>query len=387
MASPLFEFAAAGRLLFGPGTIKQLPDMLRSFGRRPFIVTGRSPVRLASVLDELQSAGLEHCVFQVNAEPSIQLIEQGLAELRDHGSDVVAGIGGGSAIDAAKAISALATNAGPITGYLEVIGKAQPLSRVPIPYVAVPTTCGTGSEVTRNAVLSSPEHGVKVSLRSLSMLPRVALVDPDLAATLPPAVIASTGMDALTQLIEPFVSIRANPLTDALCREQIPRVWQALPAFHDDPHDGEARADMALGAMCSGLALANAGLGAVHGLAAAIGGQFPIPHGVICAALLPAVTRQNVSALHERHPDSTALSRYGEVAQMLSGDHSAPPELVADLTTSLAQNVGIPRLGAYGVRSSDVPELVRRTAKASSTKANPIVLTEDELATAIESVL
>lgn len=387
MPSSQFEFATAARVVFGPGTVKQLPDLLRGLGRRPFIVTGGSPGRLSSVIEEVKSAGLECCLFQVDAEPTIEVVQRTLAELREHRSDVVAGIGGGSAIDAGKAISALATNAGPVMDYVEVIGKAQPLSEAPLPFVAVPTTCGTGSEMTRNAVLSAPQQGVKVSLRSVSMLPRVALIDPDLAATLPPAVIGSTGMDALTQLIEPYVSSRANPLTDALCRQQIPRAWQALPAFHADPQNADARADMALAAMCSGMALANAGLGAVHGFAAAIGGQFAIPHGVICAALLPAVSRQNVSALRERHPESAALVRYTEIARMLSGDPTAPAEFVADLTAKMVIQVSIPGLGAYGIGSDDVLALARRAARASSTKANPVVLSEKELITALESVL
>jgi alcohol dehydrogenase class IV len=235
----------------------------------------------------------------------------------------VIGLGGGSVLDAAKAIAALMTNGGHPLDYLEVVGRGQALRVPAAAMIAIPTTAGTGTEVTRNAVLGSPEHHVKVSLRSPLMLPRLALVDPELTYDLPPALTASTGLDALTQLLEPFVSHQGNPMTDALCREGLRRAAQALPRVFANGQDRAAREDMALASLFGGLALANAKLGAVHGLAAPIGGMFPAPHGAVCAALLPHVMAINVRALRDRQPDAEALRRYDQAAQLLTGNAAA----------------------------------------------------------------
>ena len=227
---------------------------------------------------------------RVDGEPTIEDARRAAAHAD---VEIVVAIGGGSALDLGKAAAALIANGGDPLRYLEVIGEGRPLERPSLPCVAIPTTAGTGSEVTRNAVLGSPTHGVKASLRSPHMLPAVALVDPELTYDLPPALTASTGLDALTQLIEPFVSARANAFVDAICRDAIPRVIAALPkAFAGDR---AARADMAYASLCGGLALANAGLGAVHGFAGPIGGRFPAPHGAICAVLLPHVVAINAA--------------------------------------------------------------------------------------------
>src|SRR5208282_5705063 len=227
--------------------------------------------------------------------------------------------GGGSAIDAAKAIAAMLTNKGELLDYVEIIGRGKPLTQPSAPFIAVPTTAGTGSEVTRNAVLASPEHRVKVSLRSPLMLPRVAVVDPELTYALPPAITASTGLDALTQLIEPFVCARANPMVDALCIEGIRRAARSLrEVVHQNPGKS-AREDMALASLFGGIALANAGLGAVHGFAGPMGGMFAAPHGALCAALLPGVMAANVAALRRRQPGGEGLRRYDEIARLLTG--------------------------------------------------------------------
>ena len=239
---------------------------------------------------------------------------------RSAGCELLIAIGGGSAIDAGKAIAAMAANPGDVLDYLEVIGKGQPLTNAPFPMIAVPTTAGTGSEVTRNAVLGSPEHGVKASLRSPMMLPRVAIVDPQLTLGLPRAMTASTGLDALTQLIEAYVCLRANPMTDTLCLDGLRAVKSSLVRACEDGNDAAARAGMSYASLLGGLALANAGLGVVHGFAAPIGGMFDAPHGAVCAAILPYGMEANIRALRERSPEGGALARYREIARSAHGE-------------------------------------------------------------------
>jgi len=301
--------------------------------------------------------------------------------------DMVISFGGGSVIDAGKAIAAMTTNDGDVLDYLEVIGGGKPLVRPPSPFIAIPTTAGTGSEVTRNAVLASPEHRVKASLRSPLMLADVALVDPELSYGLPPAITASTGLDALTQLIEPFVCARANPMVDALCVEGIPRAARSLRAALKDGRDAAARHDMALASLFSGMALANAGLGAVHGLAAVIGGSFEAPHGAVCAILLPQVMETNLRALRARDPAGDALRRYDQVARLLTGNDQATADEGVEWVRQLVRDLNIPGLGSYAVASRHIPEVVDKSRKASSMKANPIALTCEELAGVVESAL
>jgi len=285
-----FEFATATRIVFGEGTAATLPELVRSLGARPFVVTGSSGERAAWLVSALSAETLA-----VPGEPTVDLIRDGARRVREAACDVVVAVGGGSAIDAGKAIACIATNGGEPLEFLEVVGKGRVLSAASLAFIAVPTTAGTGSEVTRNAVLASPEHGVKASLRSPMMLPRIALVDPELTYALPPAVTANTGPGALTQLIEPYVSARANPLTDALCVQGIALAAGALGRVYRDGMDREARQDMALASLFGGLALANAGLGVIHGFAAPLGGSWNAPHGALCAALLPHGMAANVA--------------------------------------------------------------------------------------------
>ena len=269
-----FEFATATRIIFGTGALKEVGGIAASFGQRALVVTGRSADRATSLLDLLRDAGVEAVTFEVPGEPTTDIVREGTEAARAADCDLVIAIGGGSAIDAGKAIAALLTNGGVPLDYLEVIGRGQPITKPAAPCIAIPTTAGTGAEVTRNAVLASPEHRVKVSLRSPLMLPRVALVDPALTYSMPPAITASTGLDAFTQVLEPYVSHLANPLTDTLCREGLMRAAIALPRAFEDGGDVEAREDMALASSSAGLALANAKLGAVHGFAGVLGGMF-----------------------------------------------------------------------------------------------------------------
>jgi len=278
-------------------------------------------------------------------------------------------------------------NPGELLDYLEVIGRGQALAKSSAPFIAIPTTAGTGSEVTRNAVLASPEHHVKVSLRSPLVLPRVAVVDPELTYGLPPASTASTGLDALTQLIEPYVCSRANPMTDALCVEGIRRAARSLRAAFADGRNATARSDMAVASLFGGLALANAGLGAVHGFAGPIGGQFPAPHGAVCAALLPQVMEANLRALRQRQPGADTLRRYEEVAHLVTGNASATAEAGVEWVRKLVADLQIPRLGHYGLKREHTAGLVEKASQASSMKANPIALTRNELAGILERAL
>jgi alcohol dehydrogenase class IV len=382
-----FEFATATRIVFGAGRLQELPGLAKPFGRRAFIVTGRSLDRARPLIEALASAGISASTFSVAGEPEVATVVEGVAQAKKANSDLVISFGGGSAIDAGKAIAATLTNQGNLLDYLEVIGQGRALETAPAPFIAIPTTAGTGSEVTRNAVLASPEHRVKVSLRSPFMLPRVALIDPQLTYGLPPAITASTGLDALTQVIEPYVCARPNPMTDSLCYEGIRRAAKALPLVFGDGQNTQAREDMAVASLFGGLALANAGLGAVHGFAGPIGGMFAAPHGAVCAALLPYVMEVNLRALTERQAKSETLARYQTVAQLLTGNPSAGAEEGPSWVHTLTRKLQIPGLSAYGITPDHIPEMVDKSSKASSMKANPIALTPKELAEILERAL
>jgi alcohol dehydrogenase class IV len=379
------EFATATRILFGPGTVREAAPATAAMGRRVLVVTGKTPDRAEPLLADLRAQGLEAETFPVMGEPTVETARAGARRAREAGCEVIIGLGGGSALDAGKAIAALLANGGDPLDYLEGIGRGQPLRQPSAPCIAIPTTAGTGSEVTRNAVLASPEHRVKASLRSPGMFPRLALVDPELTQSLPPAVAASTGLDALTQLIEPFVSVAANPLTDSLCREGMPRAARALRRACA-PGDPAAREEMALASLLSGLALANARLGAVHGCAAVLGGRFAAPHGAICARLLPAIMEANVRALERRAPGAPALARYAEVARLLTGQDTSTVAAIA-WVRALCSDLRIPPLGGYGLAPADLPSLVAEAQQASSMKGNPIPLTDEELTMALREAL
>ena len=382
-----FEFATATRIIFGRAALADIATVAAEFGRRPLVVTGRDPSRAQRLIDLLSSTQLAATTFAIPGEPTTDDITRGVAHARAAGCDFVIGFGGGSALDSAKAIAALLTNDRDLFDYLEVIGRAQPLAQPAAPCIAIPTTAGTGSEVTRNAVLSSPAHRVKVSLRSPHMLPRVALIDPELTYDLPPALTATTGLDALTQLIEPYVSSRANPLTDSVCLEGIRRAARSLRRAVENGRDVVAREDMALASLFGGLALANAGLGAVHGFAGPIGGMFPAPHGAVCAALLPHVMETNLRALRTRASSDASLGRYKEIAHVLTGQTDATADDSVTWIRELVFALQIPSLATYGLTRAEIPAIVEASAKASSMKANPLPLTTDELTAILEHAL
>jgi alcohol dehydrogenase class IV len=382
-----FEFASAGRIIFGAGSIKELGSAAKNLGHRALIVTGRTARHADSILAQLAGAGLTGFVFSVAGEPDTQTIEKGVARAKAEGVDLIIGVGGGSSIDTAKAIAAIAANDGSLLDYLEVVGRGQPLQKAALPCIAIPTTAGTGSEVTRNAVIASPEHRVKASIRHVSMLPRVALVDPQLTLDLPPLQTACTGMDALTQLLEAYICSRSNPITDGFCREGLMRAARSLKTAFKNGQDLAAREDLSLAALLSGLALANSGLGAVHGLAGPLGGMFNASHGALCAALLPHVMAVNLDALSSRAPNCLALQRFGEIAQILTRNSRATAADAAVWTAETARELSIPSLSHYGVAASHFEELASKASAASSMKANPIVLSHTEIIEILQRAL
>ena len=380
-----FEFATANRIIFGVGKLNELGQQIEGSTKRLLLVRGRSSDAISRIREILSAANISFAEFPVHGEPTIEVVREGIRAARD--CDMLIGLGGGSVLDTGKAIAALVTNPGDMFDYLEVIGKGQPLVNAALPYIAIPTTAGTGSEVTRNAVIESTEQSIKVSLRSPSMLPRIALVDPELTYNLPPDITASSGLDALTQLIEPLVSIKANPMTDAICREGIAPAARSLRRAYENGADKEARAGMALASLFGGLALANAGLGAAHGFAGPLGGMLHAPHGALCARFLPLVMEANIKALEIRQPEHPALGRYTEIARILTGEKDATAHDGVKWVSELVSTLKIPRLSTYGMRPEDFSEAVRKTQQANSFKGNPIVLDEQELTMILEQAL
>jgi alcohol dehydrogenase class IV len=371
-----FEFATAGRIIFGNGTLAQAAPIAAQFGRRALVVTGKNTDRARPLLDALEKAGMDFELFTLAGEPTVEDAKRAAA-LK---SDLVIGFGGGSVIDLAKAAAALMTNPGDPFDYLEVIGKGLPLAQRPAPCIAIPTTAGTGAEVTKNAVLASPEHRVKVSMRHPLMIPDVAIIDPECTLSLPPAVTAATGLDALTQLLEAFISKKANPMTDGFCREGLPRAVRSLRRAFENGADLKAREDMALASLFGGLALANAGLGAVHGFAGPVGGMFNAPHGMVCAALLPHVMKANLAAVTSR----SVLARFEEFARMAGGKTA---EDGVNWLAGLCRDLQVPPLSALGITENDFPAIVEKSKSASSMKTNPVEFAERELTQILREAL
>lgn len=390
-----FEFATANRILFGAGAVSRLGALAAELGKRALVVASRQYTVNSIQKTDIgglppQSVSLDtvNCtLYTVTTEPTIVTIQEGVSLAQREQCDLVVGLGGGSALDTAKAVAALAANPGEVMDYLEVVGLGKPLVQPPLPVIAIPTTAGTGSEVTRNAVIGVPEQRVKVSLRHPMMLPRIALVDPELTYSLPPEITAYTGLDALAQVLEPFVSNRANPMTDAFCRSGMQRAARSLRAAYLHGDDPEAREDMCIASLFGGLALANARLGAVHGFAGPLGGMFPAPHGAICARLLPFVIEANLRALHSRQPENPVLDRYTEIAKILTGSPKARAEDSVDWLHELCHDLRIPGLAAYGLTEVDFPAVIPAAARASSMQGNPIQLNEAELEEILREVL
>ena len=373
-----FEFATAGRILAGPGRVADLPGVLAGLGSRALVCTGADPERHAGLLADL---GAPTAVFPVAAEPTVDLARAAVAAAREHGADVIAAIGGGSVIDTGKAVAMLLGNGGDPLDYLEVVGSGRAITRPAVPCVAVPTTAGTGAEVTANAVLAVPSHQVKASLRSPLMIPRVALVDPLLTVSCPPPVTAASGLDALTQCLEPFVSVQATPLTDGLAREGLRRAGTGLRSAYADGSDIAARTDMAMCSLLGGMALANAKLGAVHGLAGVIGGTADVPHGIACAALLAPVIEANVRALRSdgSEPPAVVLDRYTESARLLTGQPAASVEDGLAWIGETLTLLHVPGLASFGLGPQHADEIAAKALVSSSMKGNPVPLSHADL--------
>ena len=372
-----FEFSTANKIVFGPGSINYAISFIKETSKNVFIITGKDKTRVEFFINELVRSGIITNTFQISSEPTIEQVESAATMARQSGVDLIVGIGGGSVIDAGKAISAMATNPGNVIDYLEVIGGAKPLQFQSLFYIAIPTTAGTGTEVTRNAVITSKKDGVKASMRHQCLLPRVAVVDPNLTLTLPPGLTAETGLDALTQLIESFISVKANPITDAFCVEGISRAGRSLRKAYEG--DVSAREDISLASLLSGLALANSGLGVAHGFAAPIGGLFNAPHGALCAALISPSLKVNLSALRQREKENPAINKIKIIAQLLTSKDNAEPEEAIEWIGETHRLLKIRSLRDFGIGKEDFPPIVEKAQMASSMKGNPVKLTVNEL--------
>jgi alcohol dehydrogenase class IV len=377
-----FEIAAPTRIVFGAGKLSEVaPQLGTEAAGCVLLVTGQDARRAEPLRVMLEARGLTLCAVQIRAEPTLDDVRLATQLARERTCTSVVAMGGGSAIDAGKAVAALLGNGGDPLDYLEVVGRGRALTLPSLPFIAVPTTAGTGAEVTKNAVLSVPEQQVKASLRSPFMLPRLAVIDPDLLISAPRNVLCASGLDALSQLIEPFVSAKQNPFSDALAREGLTRSARSLRRAVLEGADASARDDLALASLFGGLCLANAGLGAVHGFAAPIGGMFEAPHGAVCAALLPQVLEVNVRVARERGDQAELLGRFDELGKVLSGDTQATADDAVGFVRALRRDLSVPGLAAYGMKESDVPGLVERAKKASSMKGNPLPLSDADLQT------
>ncbi len=378
-----FEFGTAQRIIFGQGCVNQAGEIIQGFGKRLLLITGKHNQYDNPILNQ-QSITKRYEILQIvsEKEPGVGFIQDSLKMIEDFHPDVVVSIGGGSVIDTGKALAILSANEGVLLDYLEVIGKGNPLTKESRPFIAIPTTAGTGSEATRNAVIYDQASGLKVSLRSPLMLPKVAMIDPLLTLGLPPEITASTGMDALTQVIEPLITRKANPITDAICFHAVSIAREALLNAYHDPENMEAREQMALISLFGGIALANSGLGVVHGFAAAIGGMYPgIHHGQICAALLPASFEINYLASKSRPEYAQITRKMEEISRLLAGKSQTKPD---EPLKELISEIGIPGLDKLGIEKKDYPMIIEKALKSSSMKGNPFDLSREELSRILE---
>lgn len=390
-----FEFCTVGRIIFGRGSSARLGELTAEFGRSVLVITNAGDLGSGGPADDLAgllaAADMQHVFLRQRGEPQIADVDRALEQARQAECDVVIGLGGGSAMDTAKAVAGLLTNGGSPIDYMEVIGQGRKITKPAAPWIAVPTTAGTGAEVTRNAVLACREKHFKASIRSPHLLARLVVVDPQLGVGVRPEITARAGMDALCQLIESYTSNGARPVTDALAMDGISRAAAALPGVFADGADLDAREEMATAALLSGITLTNAGLGAVHGFAAPLGANFAVPHGTVCAALLPHVMEANVRALRDLSADHPVLSRYAAIGRVLTGgtDLAAPEAVEAGIrhVVDLVRDLGIGPLGQFGVTQDRIGEMVALAAKSSSMRYNPVELSREVLAEVLQKAL
>ena len=378
MTGTSFRFMTATDIRFGRGVARAALPELAGMATSVLLVHGKNGARADWLHDALQDKGVLVTRFAIPAEPDIDMIEKGLAVARAAQIGAVIAIGGGAAIDAGKALAALVPAHRSMMDHLEVVGAGLPLDVAPLPFAAIPTTAGTGAEVTKNAVLAVPEARRKVSLRDPRMLPNLAVVDPVLMDNLPRSVTLASGLDAVTQVIEPYLSCKANRMSDAICRDAIPLGIKALVTLMED-EDASARDDLAWTSLCGGLALANAGLGAVHGLAGVLGGMTGAPHGAICGRLLPFVLEANHEHLRAQDDKAPALARFREVEEWIGDALGVMGEFACDRLRAWAADQGLPGLTSMGVREEYLPEIAAASEHSSSMKGNPLPLDQDKL--------
>jgi len=383
-----FEFRTVRRIVFGRGRLEQIGPLTAEFGRAALVVSNAGDAGDGGVVDRLAdllaASGVQEVFHRQRGEPRVADVERALAAAREAECDVVIGLGGGSAIDVAKAVAGLLTNGGSPLDYMEVVGAGLKITRPAAPWIAVPTTAGTGAEVTRNAVIACPERHFKASIRGEQLLASVALVDPELGVTVGPEITARAGMDALCQLIESYTATGSQPITDALAIRGISLAGRSLLRAYTDGNDLDAREDMAMAALLSGMTLTNAGLGAAHGFASPLGANFPIPHGVVCGTLLPHVMRANVAALRGQSVEHPTLGRYAEIGRTLTGraDLADPQAMDAGIrwVEQAAERLAIPKLGPFGLTREGLGPMVSLAGKSSSMRYNPVKLSEADLA-------
>lgn len=382
-----FTFSTANEIHFGPGMARSVSKLLPDQLSRCFVLTGSSPDRHQDTLNSLADKGKQVETASVIGEPTVDSINLLVGQATRFNPDVVIGIGGGSVLDAGKAIAALVANPGDLLNYLEVVGHGKPLAHPAIPYMAVPTTAGTGSEATRNSVIGVLDQGVKVSLRSPSMLPRWAVVDPELTYQLPPKIAAYTGMDALIQCFEAYLSRFANPISDGIALEGLGRAAQSLRKACSETLHTEAKEDICIASLCSGIALANAKLGAVHGFAGPIGGMIDAPHGALCSSLFLPVLRMNADIANRRDPDGIVSRKMDQVAKVLTGNASANAHYAIAWIDSLIKDLPLQSLADLGFQTTQIPKAVEMAAKSSSMKGNPVDLESADLREILQDCL
>lgn len=394
MQSRPFSISRLPRIIYGCGRLGEVPALASSYGNRTLLVTGKHSFygtkRWPAFIEALEKRNIDCLHVTVSGEPSPQLVDQAVSRFFGESIAVVIGIGGGSVLDAAKAIAGLLPHGNSVMDHLEGVGRNIPYRGPSTPFIAIPTTAGTGSEATKNSVLSvqGPE-GFKKSFRDECLIPEYAVIDPDLLESCPRDLIAANGMDAFTQLLESYVSLKANPFIDALA-------WSGMTAFKagffaawegKEPDAAQGRAAMAYASLLSGIALAQVGLGSVHGLASPLGAFFPIPHGVVCGTMVAAATKINIQAMQTREPDNPALNKYAQVGRLLTGrdninDSHARDALIV-LLTEWSETLQLPRLGNYGISEADFAKIVANS-RGSSMQTNPILLTDAEIETILK---
>ncbi len=388
-----FNFFTSSEIYFGRGKIKELPELCKRFGKKIFLLRGKRSFEenetIISIFQEL-SKNFVIQEFVVLSEPEVEVVEEAVGIARDFKPDIIVSVGGGSVVDTGKAVSGLCTNEGYVIDYLEGVGKGKKIEKPPIPFIAIPTTAGTGSEVTKNAVISSRKLKFKKSIRHEYLIPKIALVDPSLTDKLSPEVTASSGIDALTQLLESFLSINSNPLTEAISLKGLELASKFLLEAYENGNNRKARDAMSLSALLSGMALANAGLGAVHGIAAALGGLFNIPHGVACGILLPSTFEVNLQSIIHKEGKEEKFQKFVTISKILTqSTNETPDEIIRSAIKylkDLKQKLKLPSLKDLGITESDIPQIVKES-RGSSMKTNPVVLSDEEISKIIFSSL